>query len=230
MRGPCQLSESPAIFTDCQVCVWASLVTHEWIMSHIWVSNVTHGYISRHFYRPSGVLVFEHWDIYRRHTHTLRYMHAAHILPPFLRTVRCVGIFEHWVIYRRYIHTLRHMHTAYFLPPFLRTARCVRICTLSDIQTLYTYAELHTYRLHIHWEYIHSPGFASPAISTVFQMCVWERRACKVWKYPLTDEIRIKMFGSSGLEVFQIDLLSDVDSVYSCRTYLQFWGLWWKLV
>ena len=241
------------------VCVWASLVTHEWFMSHIWVSNVIHGYISRHFYRPSGVLVFEHWDIFRRHIHTLRYMHAAHILPPFLRTVRCVGIFEHWVIYRRYIHTLRHMHTVYFLPPFLRTARCVGICTLSDVQTLCTYAELYAYRIHIHWgictqcifsrhsyahyadmlsythteytytENIFSPGFASPAISTVFQMCVWERRACEVRKYPLTNEIRIEMFGSSGLEVFRVDRFSDRDSVYSHRTFthVSMRDVWW---
>jgi len=45
--------------------------------------------------------------------------------------------------------------------------------------------------------------------------------------YPLTEEIRLKIFGSPDLFVFLIDLLSCGNFVYSRET---FWGFPWKRV
>ena len=45
--------------------------------------------------------------------------------------------------------------------------------------------------------------------------------------FPLTEEIRLKIFGSPDLPDFRVYLLSDGDSVYSHRNSfdLKFWGL-----
>jgi len=42
-----------------------------------------------------------------------------------------------------------------------------------------------------------------------------------MYVYPITEEIRLEIYGSQDLQDFRVDLLSDRDSVYLCENLFE---------
>jgi len=61
-------------------------------------------------------------------------------------------------------------------------------------------------------------------------VCVCVRLCARAKPYPLTEEVRKKIFGSPDDPVFLDPFLSDGDSVYSLKTTLKSGGLPGKCV